>query len=284
MGEYPLAAALRDAPLIIAHEFAHIIQFSRRLFNPNIPTFLTVWEAEGQAVLAEEVVGHAFESKSPGQNYGAAIAYNRDEPTSIDWYSFGFAALAYYFGFDGTDQKVPDAPEECSWLDNSSENDSPCEVGLLPYGAPWSFLRWLSDHFGPSFPGGEKGLQRAFIDNPGAGYQNIENVVGVPIETLLAQWAAMLYADDRAPVISARLTMPSWNLFDVYDIGSLETARLAPRIRTFSNFDDAVQVRAGSTAYFRVGGSFRPAAAIRVRNHSGGTLPATMQVFVVRLQ
>jgi hypothetical protein len=84
--------------------------------------------------------------------------------------------------------------------------------------------------------------------------------------------------------MSARLSMPSWNLFDVFDIGSLETARLTPRVRTFSNFNDAFQVRAGSSAYFRVGGASRPAAAIRVRNRSGDPLPTTMQVFVVRLR
>ena len=284
LGTYSLAEALSDAPYVIAHEFTHIIQNSRRLAN-NAPSLLTVWEGEGQAVLAQEVVGHAFEEKTTGQNYGPAIAFNEDDPISIDWYSFGFSMLAGYYGFNGTSEKVPHAPEECSWLDNSDDNESPCEVGALPYGAPWALLRWLSDHFGPGFPGGEKGLHQAFINNPGTGYANIASVVGVPIRTLLSEWAAMLYADDRTPGLAARLTLPSWNLLEIYEgDATLEAARLVPRVREFRNFTDVFNVRAGSSAYFRVSGTSRSATAIRVRNNADGRLPSIMQVFVVRLQ
>ena len=137
---------------------------------------------------------------------------------------------------------------------------------------------------GPTFPGGEKGLQKALINNPASGYANISAVVGVPIKTILAQWAATLYSDDRAPALDPKLTLPSWNLFDVYDLSAVEAARLAPRSRSFTGFTDAFSVRAGSSAYFRLSGSAHPATAIRVRNGSDGPLPSIMQVFVVRLQ
>ena len=148
----------------------------------------------------------------------------------------------------------------------------------------WSLLRWLTDAYGPGFAGGGQGLQRALIDNRAVGYNNIAAVVGVPIKTLLAQWAATLYTDDRVTGLDPKLTLSSWNLFDIYDVEATETARLVPRSRAFASFTDNFSVRAGSSAYFRVSGSSRPATAVRIRNNSGGTLPSVMQVFVVRLR
>lgn len=275
-GVYTHAQAIADAPFIIAHELTHIIQFSRRIqAGLDIGA---LWMLEGQATLAEEVVGHAVEGRAPGRNLGADIAFNDDNPASIDWYSNKFVDLATYFGFATRDTKVEDAPEQCSFLTETG----PC-TGRDVY-TSWSLLRWLSDQFGPAFPGGEQGLQRALVDNPGLGYENIANVVGVPITTLLAQWSAMLYVDDRVPGLTGRLTLPSWNLFEIFDGALVESAQLAPRARLFTNFTDSVSVRAASTAYFQVGGAGRPSTTIRATTAGGGPPPAAIQLYVVRLQ
>ncbi len=63
-----------------------------------------------------------------------------------------------------------------------------------------------------------------------------------------------------------------------------ETGQLGPRERRFAPFTDAVSVRGGSTAYFRISGAGRAGTAIRVRDASGAPLPAHMRVWVVRLQ
>ena len=54
---YSVVQAIADAPLLIAHEFAHIIQVGRRLVV-NQTAFMAIFMAEGQATMAEEVVGH----------------------------------------------------------------------------------------------------------------------------------------------------------------------------------------------------------------------------------
>lgn len=206
------AATLKDFPRLIAHEFSHIIQYSRRILL-DAP-FMAGWTAEGQATLAEEIVGHAVEGRSPGQNYGFDVAFNQDDQTSQDWYRNRFFYLAFYFGFAGT-TKVANAPEQCSWLGGPPEHSGPCGLeDFQYYGVSWSLLRWLSDQYGPGFPGGERGLQRALVDNQAMGYDNIANVIPAPFKTLLAQWAATLYTDDRVTGLDARLTLPSWNLFD----------------------------------------------------------------------
>lgn len=289
LGAYPRSQAIKDAPFLIAHELSHIIQFSVRLRRgaPNLAT----WTAEGQATLAEEVVGNAIEARSPGQNYGLGIAFNLDDTTTVDWYSDRFGDLATFYGFRGGNfGKVLGAPQECTWLAQPPTNPGPCLGGRAVYGVPWSLLRWISDQFGPSFPGGEQGLQRALVDNDAVGYANITSVIGVPIDTLLAQWAAMLYVDDRVPGADPKLTLPSWNLVDIYegtfdDIQLFPTTRLIPRAHAFATFTDAFNVRAASTAYILLDGTAgRSATAVRARTSTDSELPAIMQLFVVRLK
>ena len=285
IGEHGLGPISREQaialqPSLIAHEFTHTIQVGRRVLAGAPPPVR--WLAEGQATLAEEIVGHAVEGRGAGNNYGFDVAFNLDN-TLTDWYSDLFADLVFYFGFESPDSKVAGAPEQCSWLDRPPANSGPCNSGRAVY-LSWSLLRWLTDQFGPTFAGGPQGLHRALINNPAVGYSNIASVVGVPIKTLLAQWAATLYTDDRVTGLDPKLRLSSWNLFNIFDDNLVETARLVPRSRGFASFTDNFSVRAGSSAYFRVSGSSRPATAVRIRNNSGGTLPAIMQVFVVRLQ
>ena len=91
----------------------------------------------------------------------------------------------------------------------------------------------------------------------------IAEAVGVPIDSLLAQWSAAQYVDDRVPGAAKRLTFTSWNFAEIEDM-RVPTARLTPRERAFMGFSDAVAVWAGSTAYFRVSGAGRPGTAVSV--------------------
>jgi hypothetical protein len=282
---YASVAAKADAPLIIAHEVSHVIQIGRRLEYPPATDFQSTWELEGQATFAEEVNGYAAAKLAPGQNLGRDVAFNRAQPPlPTNWFSDPFVDLAVYYGFKTRDTRVAGAPEQCSWLGTLSQgNNGPCLTGREPYGVPWSFFRWLSDQYGSQFPNGEKGLHRALIENAFKGFATVSNVIGQPMESLLVQWSAMLYADDRIAGIDEKLTMKSWNLVSI-EQGIVESGRLTPRMRTFGMFTDAILVRGGSTAYFVVSGANRAATAIRVRDASDGPLPFNMRVWVVRAQ
>ena len=290
LGDVTAEEARADWPVLLAHEFTHIIQLSRR--NAAGTQTQSVWELEGQATLAEEVVGHAASGNRTGQNYNAGVVINRDATgsplTTYSWYIDAVVDLLLYFGWDGTQAagKVAGAPEECSWFLTSGDM-GPCIGGRGAYGVSWSFLRWLSDQFGPTFPGGESGLHRALIGSTDVGFANISNRIGQPIDRLLAQWSAMLYVDDRIAGLDPTLTLSSWNMLSINGLiiqgNPQNPLGLRPYPRTFNNFADAITVRAGSSAYFRLSGSNRPATAISVSN-SSGTLPGTMRVWVVRLQ
>jgi hypothetical protein len=151
------------------------------------------------------------------------------------------------------------------------------------YGVPWSFLRFLTDHYAPAVGGGPA-FHRALINGTGAGFNNLSNALNgsVPITEALARWSASLWVDDRFSGMEETITFPSWNLVDIVDEGLIEPAHLEPRARTFSTFADSVSVRGGSTAYFTISGGNRPSTFLRFRSAEGATLPAHMQVWVVR--
>ena len=296
--ELPRSSALEWLPTIAAHEFVHVLQVGRRT-QAAAPTLPSLWEMEGQATLGEEVVGHAVEGNAVAQNLNNEIAFDFDEVATSLWYYGSFYDLFFYYGMDDRGEipiKIAGAPEDCSWL--AKDIGHVC-LGDLLYSPSWSLLRWLSDRYASTFAGGEKAFQRALIDNTGAGFDNIETVLesglgvaSVSMDTLLAQWAAMLYVDDRqltdGTLVQAdpELTMSSWNLFSVFDStavwGAMEHT-LVPRERSFADFSDNVNVRAASTAYFIVAGDTHAATAIRARDSSDQALPSHMQVWIVRM-
>ena len=267
---------------LLPHEFTHVIQFAYMVFagaavQPN-------WMGEGQATLAEEITGHRITGHTLYMNYGFDVAWAKEE--LVSWYR-GAQWPSYYYGFRGAASatRTAGAPEQCSWLGFEFEgNTGPCFANdNIVYGMGWSFLRWVSDQFGPAFPGGEKALHKALANNRAFGFAAVANTVGVPTDSLLAQWAAAHYVDDRIQGLNKRLTFTSWNLNDI-EVGKNPMARLTPRERSFGTFTDNVSIRAGSTAYFRVSGNGRPSAAIRAVDPGGGALPSTMRMWVVRLQ
>ena len=280
-------------PSVTAHELVHVIQISGRAAVGG--SFPSIWIAEGQATLGEEIVGHVFEGREPGQNLGLAVAVNWDDTTSIDWYSDAIVDMALYFGWAPTEGdnniQLDEAPHECSWLANN--NAGPCYEGREAYGVPWSLLRWLSDQYGQNYAGGEAGLQQDIIRSTSSGYALLEQLLGQPIEVLLAQWAATLYVDDRLDGANPVLTMTSWDLYDIFygsftlpdgEFGLIESLRLTPKTAQFTNFTRTAAVRAGSTYYTLLSGGNRQGTAIRVGDGSDLQLPSHMQLWVVRMQ
>ena len=290
-GAHAKSIVLAYLPNLIAHEFTHDIQLSRRLVLAS-GTSLSVWEAEGQAMLAEEVVGHSMLGNSPGNNYGASIAFT---PNVGDrWYGFAagglFSLLPQYFGWLGGNPptKATGAPELCT-LFGSTSLVTACNSSAF-YGASWSFQRYLSDRYGPGYAGGEKQLNRDLIGKNVSlrGVANIQALLpSVNFDTLFDRWAAMLYVDDRVTGLPPELTLASWNLFNIGSAYISDAFRLIPTDRTFAAFTDARSVRGGSTAYTRLSAAgVRPALALRVRSQVDAVLGTGMkpQLWIVRIQ
>ncbi len=278
------SSILQQMPSLIAHEFTHNIQQSRRLvLSPG--TVMSSWEAEGQATFAEEVVAHSIFGHSPGQNYGPSVA--RLPAPSGRWYEPNFSQVGQYFGWVGGANRTDQAPELCTLFGTTSIATS-CSPFAF-YGASWSFQRYLSDRFGPSYPGGERGLHRDLISKNVQlrGSANIAALdLGVPFDRLFSEWAAMLYVDDRFAGMGQPLSLTSWNLGSIFS--SLPPAlQLVVPERTIGPFGVDAQVRGGSTAYLRLNGvSARSGFALSLRDAPGTPLDLGMQprFWIVRLQ
>ncbi|HKK07411.1 MAG TPA: IPT/TIG domain-containing protein, partial [Gemmatimonadota bacterium] len=78
-------AELQHAPPTMAHELVHLIQNGRR-FAAGLGS-MDHSMAEAQAVLGQEVVGHATTGRAPYQNYGLDVALNTSGADSFDWYA-----------------------------------------------------------------------------------------------------------------------------------------------------------------------------------------------------
>lgn len=277
------ATLLEVLPSIIAHEFTHIIQFSRRVASPTALDFMDLLVAEGQATLAEEVVGHVVLGNAQGQDLDVDVAFDFQETQPFPWYFSAWADLVYYFGWPGSpdDPRVLGAPQRCTWIDG--ELAHPCGGRPLWYGVTWSFLRWASDLYGAEL-GGEAAFQAALIDGDLSGFDNLEEALASQgtLEDHLARWAATLYMDGRAGA-SAENSMSSWDLLSLSE-GVLETAWLHPVEYGFASFDDLVTIRDPSTAYFLVGGSGTSSFTLRVGDPSGADLASDVQVWLVRTQ
>jgi hypothetical protein len=255
---------------VLAHEYVHVIQFGRRIDAGSQPVggpFLSNWEAEGQATFAEMVVGMAAEGRSMGQDYGYAVA-------GTFWYGKTFFDYRRYFGWAGGENRTEGAPEQCNWLQYTQV---PCII-WLNYAVPSLLIQYLSDHFGLV------AVNSGMIDGTTTGFPNLEEVTGLTTGEMLARWGAALYVDGRIPGADAELTLPSWNLHDIWGGFTSDAQRLQPRERGFTSFSDALTNHSASTAYFRVSGTGRNTTAIAFRSPGGGLLPAEMQVWIVRLQ
>lgn len=275
---YPTDDARLDTPFLMAHELTHVIQQSRRFASGQ--DFMSSSLAEAQATLGEEVVGHSVTGRTTGQDHGFDVAFNTSGSDEINWYDNGFSDLLRYFGFESSTSRVADAPDACGWW---REDPSPCVARPLWYGVGWTFLRWASDNFGPSYAGGEEGFHRDLVDSSEAGPEAVADVLGEPFEELMAQWAASLYVDGRISGAHPRLTITSWDLFDV-EQSTVATADLQPLEMDFSDWQAVGEIRASSAGYLAVEEASRPATAIRVRGDEDGTLPSDMQIWIVRLE
>lgn len=275
-----LAAALADSPPELAHQIAHVVQWTRRLAAGG--NLLPSWIAEGQAELIVEHVGLVLAGLGSQQELGSDVL---SIPGTSPWIPERFDRLALFQGWDGAAGQVSGAPEQCS-LFGFGGGSSVCDPESGP-GAAWAFLRYVSDRFAPGSVGGEPGLHQAIIDLEPTGdlVGQLEVMLGTTLPDLIADWAAALHTDGRlTPAQAPTLQLTSWDLTSMYAPGP---KRLAPDAFGFSDFARAGTVVGGGTAYTLVTSTgAHGSLAISVGDGAGGAIPEVMRprLWVVRMR
>lgn len=259
-------------PSLIAHEIAHVDQLTQYFYGQAGAKH--IWELEGGATLAEQLVGFKVMGHSPGQDLGYA-AWS----AGGGWFSDWPVDLAYYYGYSDAGH-IPGAPEQCSWMGLERDgNTGPCYNGRAPYGVPATLLRFMLDRYGPNHPGGEAGLMRTLTGSPDVGLATLANATGAFKENLLALFGIVLWGDGR---VGNALT--SWNIWDIFSHFKT-SAHLQPYTSSEATPALSVSVRAGSNALLEWNPpAGRAPTSLRLRTPSGAALPTHMTIWIWRIQ
>ena len=279
------ATALATYRVLLAHETTHLVQANAYVFGGSGEK--TIWEIEGGATLAEQLVAYELFGHGPGRNLGHAQVHQSEE--SRAWYWGGWIAdMVSFFGWHGFGDgsgRVRDAPEECTWIGREEDgNGGPC-AGRHVYGVPSMLLRFVLDRWGEAYPGGEAALMRRVANSPSSGFSSLEEVSGRPIEQILAEFYIALWGDGRPSSPGhAWDWMASWDLHDVFS-RLPDDYRLQPRTSSSSNPHATANIRGGSSLYLHwvPSGGVAP-TSIRVTTPSGAPVPGDISVWAWRIR
>ena len=271
--------ALAYYPSLLSHEIAHVVQGAASVFGG---ADFTTWELEGGATLSEQLVAYGLFGHGSGRNLGYA-AYQRGR----DWYGEWVSGLSRFFGWDSEDptnsRRVPNAPEECSWLGRPTEgNDGPCKnASRAVYDVPSMVLRYAMDRWGDDYSGGEQALMRRLTRSPTKGLASLTEVSNWPAEQILADFYISLWIDLSG---GDAYGMATWDLDDIWNRFP-ESARLRPYLSTSAEFHGRWSIRAGSTYYLRwLPTGSRGPTSLRVRSTNGGPVPGNVSVWAFRIR
>jgi hypothetical protein len=234
----------------VAHEFQHLVNASRRLYENDAPDFEETWLDEGLAHIAEELSFYRSSGLGPRQNIALTSAFfpTQSRVDIFDQYMLAnFGRLGEYY----------EEPENQSPIQDDDD--------LATRGSAWQFLRYAADQKG----GNETQIWKSLANSRLSGIANLTDVLGTDPLPILQNWGVAAYTDDAVPGVSAIHTLPSWNHRQVL---SNEVFGGGFRMRTFNLANLApttLSVVAGSQAYLR----FRvlPGARADVRTSTPGT-------------
>ncbi len=280
-GERTKSDLLGRYPALIAHEVTHLAQFNALIYGDAARK--TLWEMEGGATLAEQLVGYRLFGHGSGQELGWDALLPLSE--KYEWYWDWFAELSMFFGWDLGDGRIARAPEECSWVGRPSDgNSGPCLLdGRAVYGVPSMVLRYAMDRWGEGYRGGERALMRRLTHSPRSGFASLADVSpGWRTEGILADFYISLWNDMRGGESSG---MTTWDLEDIFG-NSPENFRLEPYASSSSRLRlSGRRVRAGSTVYLEWAptGPVDP-TSVKVASGSGGRVPGHISVWAYRVR
>lgn len=234
---------------VIAHEFQHLINASRRLFvNKSQVSSEEVWLNEGLSHIAEELMFYATTPLEPRQNIDRPTALT--EPVRTEFLAYQSSNFGRFI----------------SYLRNPQENSLLGVDNLPTRGAIWAFLRYAADRKdGPDAP-----FWFALVNSQTSGVRNLATVIPDGPLQWMQDWTVSVYTDDAGFGVAPRFMQPSWNFRSIMPAYTSTNNRY-PLNTIPLRSDSAVTVtlKAGGSAYMR----FAVPAGERatVRTTSGGT-------------
>jgi hypothetical protein len=240
---------------VIAHEFQHLINASRRLYVNDANTFEVKWLDEGLAHTAEELLF-----------YHEAAALSRNNLGTSEVKSTPKATTAFNLDMLGN------AGRYRSYL-LSPQKSSPYADGdsLSTRGAAWNLLRYLADRSGPS--DGDTFMR--LVNSRDSGMVNMSAVFGADLGSLVRDWS-MSHAVDDVFTTPAEFQEASWNWHSLYP--ALSGSYPLPMTTMTTGATYSGTVTAGGSTYFKLAVPAGGSAGITLSqpNGTGGNLQLVM--------
>jgi hypothetical protein len=216
---------------VIAHEFQHLINSSRRLYVAKVYDFEDTWLNEGLSHIAEELLFFHIAGLTSRQNIDTLKL--RSSETIRNSYNNDMLANA------GRYSMFLEAPSE-----NSPFRD---DDSLETRGATWNLLRYLADRKG----GTESATWQALVNTPKTGLSNLSAVFGSDIASKVRDWNVSHYTDDIVPGVAAEQTQPSWNWHGIFKATSQSGPAYPLKVKTLTAGSTSGTLIGGAAAYYR---------------------------------
>lgn len=214
---------------VLAHEFQHLINDSRRLYVNEAMVWEDSWLNEGLSHIAEELAFYAASGHTPRQNLGS---------TPIT----GEAARMFdRYNLDNVERYIRylRMPEDHSLIGNVDE--------LGTRGAIWAFLRYAADRE----PGDDAAMWRRLVNSTTLGLENLEEVIGANPRDWMHDWEVSVFTDDAGFTIAEPYTQPSWN-FRVLTPILDATGRFPLRVNGLSATSPSVLLEGGGAIFYQM--------------------------------
>ena len=250
---------------VLAHEFQHLINSSRRIYvNKSPQAFEVTWLNEGLSHIAEELLFYHEGGVGPRMNLDVAAlrsavrvkdAFNTNQSSNASRYR-------EYLISPSTTSPIRD-------------DDS-----LSTRGATWDFLRYAADRRNRG-GGTDASVWMALVNSPTNGIANLRRVFGANVGSMLRDWSVSNYTDDLVTGVSADFTQPSWNWHSIFPVlGSTGTYPLA--VAALSVAGASGTVVPGGAAFYRFSVAANATASIGLS--AGGTGGPGVQGVIVRIR
>lgn len=245
---------------VLAHEFQHLINDSRRLYVNSAPVWEDNWLNEGLSHIAEELVFYEASGFEPRQNLGTTPVAGASSPVFMR-YSLDNVERYIRFLREPEEHSVMGAVEE-----------------LATRGASWAFLRYAADRD----PGDDRALWTRLVNSTTRGIDNLEGVLGVNARVWMHDWQVSVYTDDAGLPVASEYTQPSWNFRLLTQILSASGQFQLSTIRIGSGSSN-LRLAGGGAAFLRTSVADGERQAVRTTVNSLPP-PSRLRVAVVRLR
>ena len=250
---------------VIAHEFQHLINASRRIYVNNANELEVSWLNEGLSHIAEELLFFRQGQVGPRQNIGITAlraseltrnAFNNDQAANASRYR--------------------------SYLQSPNDN-SPIrdDDSLATRGATWDLLRYLADRK-TAGGGTDASVWQALVNAKTTGIANLRQVFGANIGAQLRDWSVSHYTDDVVSNLSPDYSQPSWNWHSIYPVLS-GNAPYPLKINQLTSTPASGTVIPGGAAFYRFSVPANATGSLTLTK-STGTTTGPLQGVVVRLR